>query len=335
MALLEIRELSVRYRTGASSIEAVRAVSLEIEQGEFVGVVGESGCGKSTLGMAVTRLLRPPAELAGGSIVFDGRDLSLLKGERLRRARHGGFAVVLQSGLNALNPVRKVEDHFVHVLRAQARVRKSAVRERAASLLERVGLEAEVLSQFPFELSGGMRQRVAIALVLSLEPRLIVFDEPTTALDVLTQRRVIDTIKRLQDDVGFAAVLISHDLGMVLETVERVVVMYGGRIVEDRAAAALVKRPLHPYTTALLGCYADPRADEVAVRGIPGSPPDLAESDDRCCSFTPRCTLFEEVCSRARPLLVGAERDRVACHLVDTTTRAPLPASASDMAVGQ
>ncbi|HEX3593239.1 MAG TPA: ABC transporter ATP-binding protein [Pseudonocardiaceae bacterium] len=314
MTLLEVEDLSVVYEpTGAAAVHSVRNVSLSLRAGEFVGLVGESGCGKSTLGYALTRMLRPPARLDAGRVLFEGTDIAALRGERLRRMRQGGFALVLQSGMNALNPVRTVADHFVDVLRAHGRIGKAATRTRATELLDRVYLPASTLRRYPHELSGGMRQRVVIALVLALEPRLVVFDEPTTALDVLVQKAVIDTVKELQSDVGFSALLISHDLGLVLESADRVLVMYAGRIVEDQPAARMVRAPEHPYTRALLRCYADPRADEVAISGIPGSPPDLSQPSHGC-SFAPRCPLAEPACRAGEPPLTPIEGDAsVAC----------------------
>ncbi len=311
MTLLEVENLSVVYEpTGAPRVESVRDVSLTLRAGEFVGLVGESGCGKSTLGYALTRMLKPPARLDSGRVIFEGDDIAALSGERLRSLRRRGFALVLQSGMNALNPVRTVENHFVDVLRAHEPIGRAAARTRAIELLDRVRLPATTLRRYPHELSGGMRQRVVIALVLALEPRLVVFDEPTTALDVLVQKAVIDTVKQLQREAGFSALLISHDLGLVLESADRVLVMYAGRIVEDQPSARLVSHPAHPYTRALLGCYADPRAEQVTISGIPGSPPDLARLPGGC-SYAPRCPLVEPGCLQAEPPLV----DGVACYV--------------------
>jgi oligopeptide/dipeptide ABC transporter ATP-binding protein len=316
MKLLEVEDLSVVYEASRSDpVRAVREVSLTLDDGEFVGLVGESGCGKSTLGYAITRMLRPPARLESGRVIFSGTDIASLSGERLRRMRSHGFALVLQSGMNALNPVRTIENHFGDVLRAHQRTGKADVRRRATELLEAVKLPPETLRRFPHELSGGMRQRVAIGLVLALDPRLVIFDEPTTALDVLVQKAVIDTIKDLQRKVGFTAVLISHDLGLVLDSADRVLVMYAGRIVEDQPPARMVTDPAHPYTRALLGCYADPRAEHVELAGIPGSPPDLSRPSAGC-SYAPRCTLAEPGCSAAEPPLAEVgPRASVACYV--------------------
>jgi oligopeptide/dipeptide ABC transporter ATP-binding protein len=319
MALLEARGVNVVYEPSRGQrIWSVRDVDLTLEQGEFVGVVGESGCGKTTLGYALTRMLRPPARLESGVITFDGTDISSLTGERLRRQRRNGFALVLQSGMNALNPVRSIGRQFGDVLKAHARggddLSADGIRRRGTALLESVRMDAAVLGRFPHELSGGMRQRVSIALALALEPRLIVFDEPTTALDVIVQQAVMATIKDLQRERGFTAILISHDLGTVLEATDRVMVMYAGRIVEDQPSAVMAHGLHHPYTEALLSCYGDPRADEVRIGGIPGTPPDLSLPNTGC-SFAPRCPLAEDICRTADPQLAPLDPGQAACHV--------------------
>jgi oligopeptide/dipeptide ABC transporter ATP-binding protein len=319
MALLEARGVDVVYEPSRGQrIWAVRGVDVALEPGEFVGIVGESGCGKTTLGYALTRMLRPPARLDGGVITFDGTDIAALSGEQLRRRRRNGFALVMQSGMNALNPVRSIGHQFGDVLKANARpgddLTATGTRQRSASLLESVQLDAEVLGRFPHELSGGMRQRVSIALALALQPRLIVFDEPTTALDVIVQEAVIQTIKELQRDRGFTAILISHDLGIVLEATDRVLVMYAGRIVEDQPARVMTVGPHHPYTEALLNCYADPRADEITLGGIPGAPPDLSLAEPGC-PFTPRCPLARDICREIDPRLAPLGQGQAACHV--------------------
>jgi oligopeptide/dipeptide ABC transporter ATP-binding protein len=318
-SLVEARGVSVVYQPrGGQRIWSVRNVDITLEQGEFVGLVGESGCGKSTLGFALTGLLRPPARLEAGQIRFDGTDIAGLDANALRRQRRHGFALVLQSGMNALNPVRTIEKHFSDILRAHAergeRPSLTSIRSVAGELLDRVKLDRDVLRRYPHELSGGMRQRVSIALALSLQPRLIVFDEPTTALDVMVQAAVVQTIKELQRDEGFTAMLITHDLGVVLEATDRTMVMYAGRIVEDQPSGALLSGRHHPYTEALLGCYADPTAEEVHLGGIPGTPPDLSEPLEGC-AFAARCSRVEEICHRIEPKLTPLGEGRAACHV--------------------
>jgi peptide/nickel transport system ATP-binding protein len=268
--ILRVRDLSVVYDTAdGSSVHAVENVSFDLQKGEFVGLVGESGSGKSTLGYALTRLQKPPARISHGRIVFDGRDIRELDDEELRRQRQGGFAMVLQSGMNALNPVRTIRKHFVDIFKAHKHVPREQWDARMRELIGRVRLPESMLARFPGELSGGMRQRVSIALALSLEPRLMVFDEPTTALDVLVQHAVMDTIVDLQRTEGFTAVLISHDLGIVLEATDRVLVMHEGRIVEDSSSARILHEPQDEYTKMLLSHYADPRAEVVSLPGFP------------------------------------------------------------------
>jgi oligopeptide/dipeptide ABC transporter ATP-binding protein len=318
-ALLAAHGVRVAYAPARGPrIEAVRSVDVELAAGEFVGIVGESGCGKSTLGYALTRMLRPPARLEAGTIAFDGTDIAGLEGEQLRRQRRNGFALVLQSGMNALNPVRTVRQQFADIMKAHARpgddISSAGIDRRCSRLLEAVRLDAGAARRFPHELSGGMRQRVAIALALALEPRLVVFDEPTTALDVIVQQAVLQTIRDLQRDRGFTAVLISHDLGVVLSATDRVMVMYAGRIVEDQPAAALLSGLHHPYTEALLDCYADPAAESVDLRGIPGTPPDLSRPPPGC-AFEPRCPLAEDICRAQDPPLTPLGSGQAACHV--------------------
>ena len=319
MTLLDAQGVNVVYEPSQGlRIWSVRDIDLVLQEGEFVGLVGESGCGKSTLGFALTRMLRPPARLENGVIKFGGVDIGSLDGEELRRQRRNGFALVLQSGMNALNPVRNIEHHFGDIFKAHAhadeRYPTETVRRRGAELLGKVGLDPSVLGRFPHELSGGMRQRVSIALALALEPRMIIFDEPTTALDVIVQKAVIQTIKDLQRENGFTAILISHDLGVVLEATDRVMVMYAGRIVEDQPSKDLVSGAHHPYTEALLRCYADPRADEIHLDGIPGAPPDLS-LPQQGCSYAPRCPLAQDICRRVDPPLAPLGGGLAACHV--------------------
>lgn len=268
--LLDVGDLSVVYESaGQTAVQAVDHVSFQLRKGEFVGLVGESGSGKSTLGYALTRLQKPPARTNGGSIVFNGHDIRDLDDEALRQQRQGGFAMVLQSGMNALNPVRTIRNHFIDVFTAHGHVPRDRWDARMQELIGKVKLPTSMLARFPGELSGGMRQRVSIALALSLEPQLMVFDEPTTALDVLVQHAVMDTIIELQRSEGFTAILISHDLGIVLEATERVLVMHEGRIVEDGGSKDILRDPQDEYTQMLLSHYADPRAEVVSLPGFP------------------------------------------------------------------
>jgi oligopeptide/dipeptide ABC transporter ATP-binding protein len=315
MPLLEVSALNVSYHgRQASVVAAARDTSFALDEGELVALVGESGSGKSTVGQAVTGTLPSAAKLSG-RIVFDGTDVVGLSPEALRRSRRGGIVMMPQNGLNALNPVLTVEGHFWDVLRSHQRVRRASARAIAGSLLGKVGLDGSVLRRYPHELSGGMRQRVCLAIVLSLQPRLIVFDEPTTALDVLTQQQVIQTIVGLVRSEGFAGLLISHDLGFALENTSRTLIMYAGRIVEELPSGNVLSHAQHPYTQALIGCYADPRADEVVLSGIPGSPPDLSLGAESSCLFAPRCRYALPRCSAERPVLRPVGPGSTACFL--------------------
>ena len=269
MELLRVENLSVEYDSpDQEPVKAVEDVSFSLDQGEFVGLVGESGSGKSTLGFAVTRLSKPPARISKGRVLFGGKDITTLSQEELRRQRCGGFAMVLQSGMNALNPVRTVRKHFVDIYKAHGNVEKKDYETHSRQLVEKVGLQDSVLNAYPGELSGGMRQRVSISLALALEPKLMVFDEPTTALDVLVQHEVMGTIRELQKQEGFTTILISHDLGVVLESTQRVLVMHNGRIVEDATSERILTDPQDDYTKMLLSHYGDPRAEHVSVPGL-------------------------------------------------------------------
>ncbi|UFU03252.1 ABC transporter ATP-binding protein [Ruania suaedae] len=270
--IIAVENLSVVYEPiGAPTTHAVREVSFTVDRGEFVGLVGESGSGKSTLGFALTKLIKHPARISAGRILVDGRDIAPLSEEELRAQRRGGFAMVLQSGMNALNPVRTIRNHFADIFAAHGHVPPAQRLARARELVQKVELDETVLDRYPGELSGGMRQRVTIALALSLEPQIMVFDEPTTALDVLVQHAVMETIRELQASEGFTAVLISHDLGTVLESTSRVLVMHEGEIVENAPSAQILHRAEHEYTQMLLSHYADPRAEKVTLPGLEDS----------------------------------------------------------------
>lgn len=269
MSLLELKNLSIEYATpGEAPFKAVNDINISLEKGEFVGLVGESGSGKSTLGFAITMLQKAPARIGNGQILFDGVDIAHMSEEELRVQRSGGFAMVLQSGMNALNPVRTIEKHFNDIYEAHKHVAKDDWYSHSLALISKVGLPESTLKSYPGELSGGMRQRVSIALALSLNPRLMVFDEPTTALDVMVQHEVMDTIRSLQKSEGFTAILISHDLGIVLESTSRVLVMHNGSIVEDASAFDISHHAKDNYTKMLLSHYGDPRAEKVSVPGL-------------------------------------------------------------------
>ena len=318
--LLEVRGLQVEY----GHVRAVDGVDLQIGTGEILGVAGESGCGKSTLANAVMQILRPPARIVGGSIVFQGEDLTAKSQEELRRFRWRNVSMVFQSAMNALNPVMRVGDQFVDMMHAHERISKHRAILRAGELLELVGMDKRRVRSYPHELSGGMRQRVIIAMALALSPELVILDEPTTALDVVVQREILQEVDALKRELGFAVLFITHDLSLLLEFADRIGIMYAGELVELAPAAALGARAQHPYTQALLSSFPPLTGPVVRMTGIPGSPPDLADPPSGC-RFHPRCPhciperlgLFRRQTTE-RPRLREVEPGHfAACHLLE------------------
>ncbi|MET7330687.1 ABC transporter ATP-binding protein [Nonomuraea sp. NPDC005650] len=316
MNVLEIRDLSVDYLSGSGTVHAVTGVSLDLRRGEVLGLAGESGSGKSTLANAVARLLRPPAAITSGSVVHRRRDGSSvdvlgLGSRELRAFRWKELAVVFQSAMNALNPVSTVGAQIDDVLRIHAPGMSRGDRtERAVELLQRVGISADRRRSYPHELSGGMRQRAAIAIALALNPEIIIMDEPTTALDVVVQRDILHEIRELRQEYGFAVVFITHDLSLLMEISDRIAIMYAGRVVETGSAKAIHRSPRHPYTLGLLRSFPRLHGPREELLGIPGSPPDL-RSLPPGCAFHPRCGVAVAACSTVLPELEGD----VACLL--------------------
>jgi peptide/nickel transport system ATP-binding protein len=325
-ALVELRELVVEYVGAEQRVRAVDGVSLSIAPGEIVGLAGESGCGKSTVAHALLQILRFPAELTAGSIVFQGRDLGSMSERQLRRFRWRNVSLVFQSAMNALNPVLRVGDQFVDMMRAHEPVRKREALARAGDLLELVGIDRRRVRAYPHELSGGMRQRVIIAMALALRPELVVMDEPTTALDVVVQREILQEIQDLQRELGFAVLFITHDLSLLLEFANRVAIMYAGELVEIAPAETLFRNARHPYTVGLMSSFPPLTGPLERMTGIPGSPPDLARPPAGC-RFHPRCPhCLVEGPLHVRQTTVKPELREVApghlvaCHLVETQT---------------
>jgi peptide/nickel transport system ATP-binding protein len=321
-AVVELRKLAVEYGIGERSVRAVDGIDLTIHAGEVVGLAGESGCGKSTVANAIMQILRPPARLAGGSILFRGDDLVQKDREELRRYRWSNVAMVFQSAMNSLNPVMRVGDQFIDMMRAHQSVSEKTALARAEQLLEVVGIDRRRVRAYPHELSGGMRQRVIIAMALALGPELLILDEPTTALDVVVQREILQQVRDLKRDFGFAILFITHDLSLLLEFADRIAIMYAGEIVESAPADRLRTNPLHPYTRGLMESFPPLTGPMRRLVGIPGSPPDLA-APPAGCRFHPRCPLClpEQHATYVRqtterPLLRELEADHfVACHL--------------------
>jgi peptide/nickel transport system ATP-binding protein len=323
-ALLELQQLTIDYGRGDRRARAVDGIDLAIHEGEILGLAGESGCGKTTVANAVMQILRPPGHIAEGRIVFRGEDLVGKSEEELRRFRWRNVSMVFQSAMNALNPVMRVGDQFVDAMQAHERIDRRRALAQAAELLDLVGIDRSRARAYPHELSGGMRQRVIIAIALALRPELIVLDEPTTALDVVVQREIMQQLEALKREFGFAVLFITHDLSLLLEFADRIAIMYAGEVVESAPAAELGESPQHPYTQGLLESFPPLSGPLQRLTGIPGAPPDLRNLPSGC-RFHPRCPH----CSRdsaelyirqttERPLLREiAPGHLVACHLVD------------------
>ena len=307
--LLEIRDLHTEFRTGAGIVRAVDGVSYTVDPGETVAVVGESGSGKSVTAMSVLRLIpNPPGRITGGEVWFDGRDLLKLSEEEMRHVRGGDIGMIFQEPMTSLNPVLTIERQITETIEEHRGASPETARARALELLRLVGIAdpARRLRQYPHQLSGGMRQRVMIAIALACEPKLIIADEPTTALDVTIQAQILELMQSLTKRLGVALIIITHNLGVVARYAQRVNVMYAGRIVESGRAAALYHNPRHPYTIALLRSV--PRLDQprrARLDPIEGSPPDLTQLDPGC-SFRPRCRFAIPRCAEAPPPLIPA-----------------------------
>jgi len=294
--VLQVHNLSVDYPTRAGDVRAVDDVDLTVQRGEVLGLVGESGCGKSTLGMAIMRLLRPPGKIVGGEIIFNGHNLLELSEVEMRRLRGGRVSLVFQDPMTCLNPLQRVSDHIVETIRThQPEVSEREARNEAAALMDRLGIRAERMDDYPHQLSGGMRQRVMIGLALALNVDLIIADEPTTSLDVIVEAQFLDLLRDLQRQFNLTIILITHNIGVVAELADRVAVMYAGKLVELADAYPLFDDPLHPYTQGLLNSVPNISLTEDHLQIMGGSPPDLINPPSGC-RFHPRCPFVMDRC---------------------------------------
>jgi len=360
--VLDIQHLSVDYGEGSDAVRAVSDVSLTLRRGEILGLAGESGSGKSTLVFAITQLLRPPAVITGGEALYyprardqeqpagvssvsrtstasisDGAapgqpvDILRLPPAALRAFRWNELAIVFQSAMNALNPIMPIGEQIVDVMRAhRPQMNADERKRRAMELLRLVGIAPDRIASYPHELSGGMRQRACIAIALALNPDIIIMDEPTTALDVVVQREILNEVMRLREQFNFTVLFITHDLSLLLEIADRVAIMYAGRIVEQGTQHDLYQRPRHPYSYGLIHSFPSLRGPRQRAIGIPGSPPDLRAVPSGC-AFHPRCPFAMPVCTTTLPILLpqsSAEGVSVACHLYDSTSTQEPPTAA-------
>lgn len=317
--LLKIRDLCVDYVTESGNARAVNNVSLDIYPGETVGLAGESGCGKSTLAFAIANLHSAPALITGGEILFEGQDVLKMSDEELRGFRWAKASMVFQSAMNALNPVITIGEQLVDVVLAHEDLTVEQAKQRAIANLELVGIHASRMNSYPHQLSGGMRQRVVIAIALILRPKLIIMDEPTTALDVVVERDIMDQLYELKEEFGFAILFISHDLGLMGEITDRIGVMYAGKMVELGASEELMAHPRHPYTRGLLKSFPTIFGPKERLEGIPGNPLNLLDVPNGCY-FQARCSECSEICVNTMPELLAVDSQSprlVSCHLVD------------------
>jgi peptide/nickel transport system ATP-binding protein len=321
-ALLEVKNLRVEFPTRRGTLLALDDISFEIAPGEILGIVGESGAGKSLTGSAIIGLLDPPGRIAGGEIRLDGQRIDNLPYEQMRAIRGRQIGAIFQDPLTSLNPLYTVGRQLIETIRTHLPVNENDARARAIRLLQETGIPAAEarIDMYPHQFSGGMRQRVVIALALAAEPKLIVADEPTTALDVSIQAQIISLLKRLCKEHGAAVMLVTHDMGVIAETCDRVAVMYAGRIAEVGPVGAVIHQPQHPYTAGLMGSIPAMDEDRERLLQIDGSMPRL-NAIPTGCAFNPRCPQVFERCRVERPSLMPAGATRAACWLHDTATR--------------
>jgi peptide/nickel transport system ATP-binding protein len=312
--LLEVTDLSVEYATDASDVRAVERVSFSVQAGEFLGIVGESGCGKSTLLFAVAQLLSPPGEVVGGTVVFRGTDMIRLSRDELQNMRWRDYSVVMQSAMNALNPMKSIGAQFKDTLQTHGTTSADAIQQRSTEVMSLVGIDAAHLASYPHQLSGGMRQRAMIAMALLFTPQLVIMDEPTSALDVVAQRSLMTKIKDLQRSLGFAVVFVTHDMSVVSRYSDRVMVMYAGQVAESAPTESIFERPRHPYTRGLMSAFPSVTGPRRDLLGLPGTPPDLAHPP-RGCRFHPRCPEVMPACLSHEPELYEVGDADVRCLL--------------------
>ena len=315
-ALLSISDLHTYYCLSEGMVKAVNGVSFDIEKEEIVGLAGESGCGKSTLGLSILKLLPKSGRIVSGSIRFNNREITSMNSEELRKIRWKEISLVFQGAMNSLNPVYKIGDQIVEAVLAHTAIEKQEARQRSEEVLALVGLAGPWSESYPHELSGGMKQRALLAMALSCAPKLVICDEPTTSLDVMVQAQIIDLLKGLQRSMGLSVLLISHDISLIAEMCQKIMIMYAGKIVEACGAKEFFDRPLHPYSIALVQSVPSVLERSEKTKGLQGLPPSLMNLP-RGCNFHPRCKLAVQKCLEEEPPLrtIGGYR-KVACHLI-------------------
>jgi peptide/nickel transport system ATP-binding protein len=315
-SILDIKNLTVHYTTEKGDVKAVEDVSFSIEEGGAVGIVGESGSGKTTLGLTILRILPKSATIVGGSILFNGHDLLQMNEEEIRKVRWKSISMVFQGAMNALNPVYRVGDQIGEALKKHnSNITNDETKKRVKELYDLVRLRYDQANLYPHEYSGGMKQRAIIAMALACRPKIVIADEPTTALDVIVQDSILREIRKLQEKVGMTLIYISHDIAVVAELCRKIAVMYAGRLVEYAETMDLFQRPLHPYTQGLMRAFPSLKEPKKELEVIPGEPPNLINPPTGC-AFHPRCRYVVEICARDNPKLIEIDKGHyVACHL--------------------
>ncbi len=315
MAILDIKNLKVHYMTKEGPALAVDSISFSVMENRTIGLIGESGCGKTTTARAIMRFVKEPGKIMGGEIIFKGRDILTMSDKELRSLRGAELTIVRQEAQNALNPVMTIGDQIAEVIREHEHIDKNEAWERAENQLDLVGISHRRAKSFPHELSGGMRQRGMIAIATACNPDFIIMDEPITGLDVIVQRQLLTLINDLREKLNLTALFIAHDLSVISETCDDVVVMYAGKIMEKADIVSLYKNPLHPYTQALINSYPSIRGTKKNLVSIPGSPPRLV-SPPKGCRFHPRCSFATDRCREEAPEIREVDGHSVACHIV-------------------
>ena len=325
MTLLDVQGLTTAFMTGRGEITAIEEVSFSLKEGEILGIVGESGSGKSVTALTIMGLLpRPPARIAAGSVMFQGQDLTKLSAREMQRIRGPGIAMIFQEPMTSLNPVFSIGDQIMETIRAHENLPAAALRKRAIDMLDKVGIPsaARRLDDYPHQMSGGQRQRVMIAIALACNPKLLIADEPTTALDVTIQAQILDLLMDLRDEFRMAIMIITHNMGVIAETADRVLVMYAGRVIEEAPVARVFDHPVHPYTRGLLECVPSITEDRARLIAIPGTLPDPARRPPGC-RYSVRCRYAQPSCSEALPPLILEEADHWAACLRAKELAAP------------
>ena len=312
--LLVVDGLQTYFTMETGMVRAVDGVSFRLDHGQALGIAGESGCGKTTTALSLVQILPPNARIVGGSVKLMGIDLVPKSENALRRYRWREISLIFQGAMNALNPVQRVRDQIAEPIEERLGASPTDARRRAGELLELVGIPRARGNAYPHELSGGMRQRAMIAMALACDPAIVIGDEPTTALDVMVQAQILKLLEDLRHKLGLSLILITHDLSVIAETCDRVMIMYAGRVAEEGPVAQVFSHPRHPYTQKLLAAFPNIHADRRALEVIPGSPPDLRDPPPGC-RFAPRCTFVMDVCSTVVPPEATLDGVRVACHL--------------------